>query len=653
MAEQQFPSLTQQQEALAKLDRESAFRRLAGKWSWAVKFFSTILALFHIYAAATLPLAPQLQRSIHLAFGMGLIFLLYPSRKGDFRQVAPRWYDVILALAGFAAGMYHVIFYEELLTRTGVHTMPDLVVAGVAVLLVLEATRRVVGRPMVVVAASFLAYALWGNYLPGLFSHRGCSLERVLEHSFLGLEGIMGIPLGVSATLIFIYLLFAQFLEKTGIRQFFIDIAMALTGWSPGGPAKAAVISSAFEGTISGSSIANTAGSGSFTIPMMKRLGYRPEFAAAVEASASTGGQIMPPVMGAAAFVMVEFLNIPYIEIAKAAAIPAILYFTGVFLMVHFEALREGLVGLPRDALPRVTTVIVKQGYLITPLVLIVVLMESGFGPPKAAVWAMALAWGFGALKKQTRMGLAGFLQTMGEAVAQALPVIATCATAGIIVGVVTLTGIGLKLSANMVDLAGNSLMMALIFTMVASLILGMGIPTTATYIVLATMAAPALEKLGVLPLAAHLFVFYFGVVADITPPVALAVYAGAAIAGSDPWKTGIEAVKLALGAFLVPYFFVLSPVLLLFGVTPLVIVQVLATSIAGMVALSAAVTGFWNINLTWIERVALVAGGLLLMDPGAFTDLLGAAVVVTVYAVQRIRQRRESLSVGPDSCMR
>jgi len=643
MAEQQHPTLNRSEELPAKPDRESAFRRLTGKWSWVVMVLSVILALFHVYTAATIPLAPQLQRSIHLAFGICLIFLLYPARRGDFRQMSPRWYDLVLAVAGLAAGFYHVVFYEQLLARTGMHTLSDLVMSGVAVGLVLEATRRVVGWPMVIVAVSFLAYALWGNYFPGLFSHRGLSMQRVLEHSYLGLEGIMGIPLGVSATLIFIYLLFAQFLEKTGIRQFFIDIALALTGWSPGGPAKAAVVSSAFEGTISGSSIANTAGSGSFTIPMMKKLGYRPEFAAAVEASASTGGQIMPPIMGAAAFVMVEFLNMPYIEIAKAAAIPAILYFTGVFLMVHFEALREGLVGLPRSDLPRLSTVMLTQGHLITPLVLLVVALDAGASPPKAAVWAMFLAWGLGALKKETRMGLQGLLRTVSEAVSQALPVIATCATAGIIVGVVTLTGVGLKLSANMVDLAGNNLLTALVFTMIASLVLGMGIPTTATYIVLATMAAPALVKLGVVPLASHLFVFYFGVVADITPPVALAVYAGAAIAGSNPWKTGIEAVKLALGAFLVPYFFVMSPVLLLVAATPLLIVQILVTSVGGMVALSAAVTGFWSTRLTWVERLALVAGGLLLVDPGALTDLIGATVVILIYVVQRIRSRQEA----------
>jgi TRAP transporter 4TM/12TM fusion protein len=623
------------------LDRESLFRRLRGPWAFIFVIGCVFLAVFHVWTAATTPLAPQLQRSIHLAMGLSLLFLIYPLRRQDIHRETPPWYDVILALSGLAAGFYHVVFYQDLLARTGIHSTMDFVVAGTALMLVLEATRRVAGWPMVIVAVGFLAYALWGNHLPGLFAHRGVSLQRLLEHTYLGLEGIMGIPLGVSATVIFIYLLFAQVLEKTGIRQFFVDLALALTGTSPGGPAKAAVVSSAFEGTISGSSIANTAGSGSFTIPMMKNLGYRPEFAAAVEASASTGGQIMPPIMGAAAFIMVEFLNVPYIEIAKAAAIPALLYFTGVFLMVHFQALRDGLMGLPRQSLPKLGEVALRQGYLVLPLVLIFWLMNAGFSAAKAAVWSMVLALILGMVQRETRMGLRGLFQTMEAATRTALPVIAACATAGIIVGAVTLTGVGLKLSANMVDLAGNSLIVALVFTMIASLVLGMGIPTTATYIVLATMAAPALEKLGVVPIAAHLFVFYFGVVADITPPVALAVYAGAAIANSNPWQTAIESVKLALGAFLVPYIFVLSPVLVLVEATPLLVLQMVLTSVMGMVALSAGVTGFWNVRLFPVERVALVAGGLLLVDPGLLTDLFGAGAVLAVYVSQRRRVLR------------
>ncbi|HYF78046.1 MAG TPA: TRAP transporter permease [Symbiobacteriaceae bacterium] len=640
MAEQPQPFLTPEEELLAKLDRESAYRRLTGKWALAIAFMGIGLALFHIYTAAVQALPAQLQRSPHLAIGLGMIFILYPARRGDMKNRVP-WYDMLLALAGLAIGFYQIIFYEDLIIRSGLNTGLDFVVGGLTVLLVLEATRRVAGWPMVIVASTFLAYALFGKYLPGLFAHRGYSITRLLEQISLGIEGIFGVPLGVSATVIFVYLLFAQFLEKTGIRQLFIDIAMALTGWSPGGPAKVAVITSAMEGTISGSSIANTAGSGSFTIPMMKKIGYRPEFAAAVEASASTGGQIMPPIMGAAAFVMVEFLGIPYIEIAKAAAIPALLYFTGVFLMVHFEARRSGLKGLPRETLPRLKDVILKQGYLIIPLVLIFYLMDLGYSPSKAAIYAMVVAWAFGMLKKETRMGPKEILKTFEEAARAALPVIAACATAGIIVGVVTLTGIGLKLSANLVDMAGGSLIIALLFTMLASLVLGMGIPTTANYIVQATMAAPALIKLGLAPMAAHLFVFYFGILADITPPVALAVYTGAAIARSDPWKTGLEAVKLALGAFLVPFFFAFSPSIVLVGATPLLIIQILITSMTGMVALSAAVSGFWSTGLRWYERLGLAAAGFMLIDPGVTTDLIGGGVVVAIFALQYLRNRR------------
>jgi TRAP transporter 4TM/12TM fusion protein len=641
MAEQpQQPILTPEEELLAKLDRESAYRRLTGKWAMAIAFMGIGLALFHIYTAAFQALPAQLQRSPHLAIGLGMIFILFPARRGDMKNRVP-WYDVLLAIAGLAIGFYQIIFYEDLIIRSGLNTPLDFAVGSLTVVLVLEATRRVAGWPMVIVASTFLAYALWGGVLPGLFSHRGYSVTRLLEQISLGIEGIFGVPLGVSATVIFVYLLFAQFLEKTGIRQLFIDIAMALTGWSPGGPAKVAVISSALEGTISGSSIANTAGSGSFTIPMMKKIGYRPEFAAAVEASASTGGQIMPPIMGAAAFVMVEFLNIPYIEIAKAAAIPALLYFTGVFIMVHFEALRTGLKGLPREMLPKLKDVVLKKGYLFIPLILIFYLMDIGFSPSKAAIYAMVVAWAFGMLKKETRMGPREILKTFEEAARGALPVIAACATAGIIVGVVSLTGIGLKLSANLVDMAGGSTMIALLFTMVASLVLGMGIPTTANYIVQATMAAPALIKLGLAPMAAHLFVFYFGILADITPPVALAVYTGAAIARSDPWKTGLEAVKLALAAFLVPFIFAFSPSLVLVGATPMGIIQMLITSVTGMIALGAGVSGFWSTRLLWWERLLLPVAGILLIDPGLLTDLVGAGIVVLVFASQFLRKRR------------
>ncbi|MFZ5824312.1 MAG: TRAP transporter permease [Bacillota bacterium] len=646
VANQQTPSLTAEEQALLQIDRESGYRRLMGPWAWAITFLGVGLALFHLYTAAWAPLPPQLQRTPHLAVALGMIFILYPAKAGNIKPTVP-WYDVLLALAGLGTGFYHVIFYEALINRAGLVEFQDLVVAAIGTALVLEATRRVAGWAMVIVAGSFLAYALWGGFLPGLFSHRGYSIETVLEHTFLGLEGVFSTPIGVSATVIFVYLIFAQFLGKTGIRQLFVDVSMALTGHTPGGPAKVAVVSSAFEGTISGSSIANVAGAGSFTIPMMKGLGYRKEFAAAVEASASTGGQIMPPIMGAAAFVMVEFLNIPYIEIAKAAAIPALLFFTAVFIMVHFEAKRTGLMGLPKDQLPRIGQVLLKQGYLMIPLVAIFWMMDAGYSPQRAAVYGIALAWTFGLLRKDTRMDFKAIFKTLEDAARASLAVIAACATAGIVVGVVTLTGLGLKLSSNMVDLAGSNLWIALVLTMFASLILGMGLPTTATYIVLATMAAPALTKMGVEPLAAHLFVFYFGILADITPPVALAVYAGSAIAGSNPWKTGIEAVKMALGAFLVPYIFAMSPVLILVGATWGKVAAMLFTSLLGMTALGTGVTGFWTTNLKQYERVMLVVGGIMLVDPNLVTDLAGGSLVATAFGLQFLRARQAKPSVA------
>lgn len=640
MAQVNSPALTEEEQVLVKVDRESAYRRLTGKWAMAVAFLGISLSAFQLYTAVFGVLPPTLQRAPHLSVAVGMIYLLYPARRGDIKDHVP-WYDVILALAGLGAGFYHVIFYQPLLERAGTYTPMDLVVAAVAVVLVLEATRRVAGWPMIIVAITFLIYAYLGPYMPGFLRHRGYSLERILAHTYLATEGMLGIPIAVSSTLIYIYLLFATFLGRTGIRQFFIDIAMALTGFSAGGPAKAAVVSSALEGTISGSSIANTAGSGSFTIPMMKSLGYRPEFAAAVEASASTGGQIMPPIMGAAAFVMVEFIDKPYIEIAKAAAIPAILYFLGVFIMVHFEAKRVGLTPVDPATIPSFKKLMLQRGYLLIPLLGIIYLLEEGATPMKAAFYGIVLAVLAGLVRKETRLGIRDIIATMEETARGALSVIVACATAGIIVGIVTLTGLGLKISNNVIDLAGGNLLLTLGFTMIASLILGMGIPTTATYIVLATMAAPALVNLGVPVIAAHLFVFYFGIVADITPPVALAVYAGAAIAKSNPWKTGIEAVKLALAGFIIPYVFAMSPSIVLVNVTTFEVIRVLIGATLGMVGVGAGVIGYFSTSLNAVERLAFFIGGLLLIDPGVVTDVMGIVLVGGAYLVQRRRVGR------------
>ncbi len=415
-------------------------------------------------------------------------------------------------------------------------------------------------------------YSYFGPYFPGFLAHRGYSIQRIVSHMYFTTEGILGIPLGVSASFIFLFILFGAFLEKTGIGKLFIDIADAIAGWAAGGPAKVAVITSALEGTVSGSSVANTVGSGSFTIPMMKKLGYRPEFAGAVEAAASTGGQIMPPVMGAAAFLMAEFTNTPYIEIAKAAAIPACLYFFGIFIEVHFEAKRCGLKGMSRDQLPKFMEVLLKRGHLFVPLVAIIYVLIEGYTPTYAALVGLGLSIVAGMITKATRMSPWDIITALQAGARGAVGVAMACATAGIIVGVVTLTGIGLKMANGLVEIAGGNLFFTLFFTMITSLILGMGVPTTANYVITSTIAAPALVMLGVPMLAAHLFVFYFGIVADITPPVALAAYAGAGIAKSNPFWTGVTATKLAIGAFIIPYIFVYNPAMILIGTTPLLL---------------------------------------------------------------------------------
>jgi len=486
----------------------------------------------------------------------------------------------------------------------------------------------VVGLPIVVIASSFLLYSYFGAYFPGFLAHRGYSISRIVSHMYFTTEGILGIPLGVSATFIFLFVLFGAFLEKTGIGKLFIDIANAIAGWASGGPAKVAVITSALEGTVSGSSVANTVGSGSFTIPMMKKLGYRPEFAGAVEASASTGGQIMPPVMGAAAFLMSEFIGMPYIEIAKAAAIPACLYFLGILIEVHFEAKRCNLRGMSRSELPRFIDVVKERGYLFLPLFAIIYVLTEGYTPTYAALIGLALSVVAGMLRKATRMSPRDILNALEAGARGALGVAIACATAGIIVGVVTLTGLGLKMANGLIDLAGGNLFFTLFFSMITSLILGMGAPTTANYVITSTMAAPALVQLGVPLLAAHMFVFYFGIIADLTPPVALAAYAGASIAKANPFKTGVISTKLAIGAFIVPYVFVYNPAMLLIGTTPFTLIQNLITACGGMCGLGAAMIGYCLTHMKWWERVWFAIAGLMLIDPGTVTDIIGIAML-------------------------
>lgn len=626
---------------LQKVDREASTRKLSGIQRWIVYIIGVGWSVFQVYTGAFGLLPAQLQRSIHLAFAFALAYLLYPARRSKASSRL-EWYNWLVGGFAVYVGLYMATNYTRIMEAGGDYSKTDYVFAGLGILLTLEAARRVVGLPITIIALCFLIYAYLGPYFPGFLAHRGYSLERIASHMYLTTEGILGIPLGVAATFIYVFVLFGSFREKTGLGQLFIDISNAVAGWASGGPAKMAVVTSALEGTVSGSSVANTVESGSLTIPMMKKLGYRPEFAAAVEASSSTGGQIMPPIMGAAAFIMAEFLNMPYLDIAKAAAIPACLYFFGVFMEVHFEAKRCKLRGLSRDELPRFGQVMRERGHLFFPLIAIITFLSAGFTPLYAALMGLAVCVLAGALRKSTRMSLREIADAFELGARNAVGVALACASAGIIIGVVTLTGLGLKLANGLVDLAGGNLLLTLFFTMITSLILGMGAPTTANYIITSTIAAPAVILLGVHPLAAHMFVFYFGIVADITPPVALAAYAGSGIAKSDPMKTGITSTKLAIGAFLVPYIFVYNPSMLMVGTTALGLIQTLITSCCGMTGIGASMIGFFMAPMSWWERVLFFGAGLLLIDPATTTDAAGLGLLAAGTLYQWHKKRKE-----------
>lgn len=630
-------------EIMAKYDKESAFRRLSGFQMRLVSSIAILFSLFQLYTGAMGILPAQLQRSIHLTFVFVLVYLLYPS-SSKMRKDSIHWADIALAILGGASTLYVTLNYEALLYRAGDYVTLDILIGGIAILLVLEGARRVVGLPIAIIASVFLLYAKVGPYMPGFLNHRGYSVERIISHMYYTTEGVLGVPIGVAATFIFLFILFGAFLEKTGIGKFFIDLANSIAGFAAGGPAKVAVLTSALEGTVSGSSVANTVGSGSFTIPLMKSLGYKPEFAGAVEAAASTGGQIMPPIMGAAAFLMAEFIGMPYMDIAKAAAIPALLYFTGIWIMVHFEAKKLGMRGLSKEELPKLSKVLMERGYLFLPLVGIIYFLVEGSTPIKAALYGLILAILASFIRKDTRLSVKDFLEALETGARNALGVSIACACAGIIVGTITLTGLGLKLGNGLIGLSGGNLILTLIFTMITSLILGMGAPTTANYIITSTIAAPAIVMLGVPVLAAHMFTFYFGIIADITPPVALAAFAGSAIAKSDPLKTGINASKLAIAAFIIPYVFVFNPALLLINTTPLQVVQIIVTSILGMVGIGAAMEGYFLTHTNKLERILFLAGGLLLVDPGAMTDLIGLVVLGALFVYQKRKAGKEKI---------
>ncbi|GBF12164.1 TRAP transporter permease [Tepidibacillus sp. HK-1] len=634
---------------LTKYDRESAFYQYKGLMKWIVTILAISFSIFQVYASLTGNLPSQLLITIHLAFGLSLIYILFPTKKYiklDFPilNIFVKILDIILPILGASVGLYWVYEYDGLVMRAGNYNKLDFIIGLLAVLLVLEASRRVVGIPITLIAALFLIYAKFGNYFPGFLAFRGLSWERIISHMYFTLNGILGTPLWVSAKFIFLFLLFGAFLEKTGVGQYFNDLALLIAGRRVGGPAKVAVFSSALQGTISGSSVANVVTSGSFTIPMMRKLGYRPEFAGAVEAAASTGGQIMPPIMGAAAFLMAEFIGLSYWEIAKAAAIPAILYFAGIWIMVHFEAKRTGLRGLTKEELPDKKEIL-KKLYLLIPLFVIIGFLMMGRSPIFSAISGIVsviIVGLIGMLLGHNNMKIKDLFLALEDGAKSALGVVAATAAAGMIVGTVTLTGLGLKFANGLIDLAGGILIPTLILTMISSIILGMGSPTTANYIITSTIAAPAIITLGKPALAAHMFTFYFGIVADITPPVALAAFAASGIAGGKPIRTGAEATRLAIAAFIIPYIFVLSPELLLIDTNFWKTLLIITTASIGMLGISAGLMGYWLRHLNWLERILAIPAGLLLIVPGIWTDTVGLGTLAILLVIQYLTRNKD-----------
>lgn len=635
---------TSADELLRKYDKGSDYRVLSGIQGKLLIGLLAAFSCFQLYTAIFGVLDAMLQRSIHLAFGLTLVYILYPSRK-SFSRTKLHPFDVFLAGVAAFVCLYVYFNYAELVFRAGRVSQMDMIVGIIAILLVLEAARRVIGWPMVIIALIFIAYALFGRYIPGPLAHRGVKMPNLIQHLYYTTEGIFGLPIGVSSTFIFMFLLFGAYLGKTGMGEFFIDISNSIAGAAPGGPAKVAVISSATMGTLSGSSVANVVGTGSFTIPMMKKLGYKPEFAGAVEATASTGGQLMPPIMGAAAFLMAEFTNTPYVNIIAAAVIPALLYYFGVWAGVHYEAKKQGLKGMPKDQLPKAGKVMRERGHLMLPIIIVIYLLVSGYTPIRAALGAIASAILVSSVRKDTRLSIKEILMGLVDGARSAITVVAACATAGIIIGVVTQTGLGLKMGSLLVSIANGNLFLTLVFTMITSIILGIGVPTTANYVITSTIAAPALVILGVPVLAAHMFAFYFGIIADVTPPVALAAVAASGVAKSEPMRTGLQASRLAIAAFIIPYIFVYSPEILMINVTFFHLIFIVATALIGIVAVASGLTGYFRTNMNPVERVAFIAGGVMLVTTSLLFNAIGTVVLAGAIFMQVRKSRKVVLA--------
>ena len=624
---------------MKKYDRESNVRIWEGTPRLVVNLLLAMFSLFVIYVTLWTSWLEEIRLTSFMACIVFVGFLVFPAKKGTQKTNYMPWYDFVIMFLGTAAFLYFTFNAYGIIQQGSNFEWYQIAIGVVGILALAEVCRRSVGLPILIVAGCFVLYALiWGLSNPNF----GRRLNMLVRTIFYTKEGIFSTPVNVCSKFIGVFIIFGAFLERTGIGDFFIQISNSIVGRFSGGPAKVAVVASALEGMVSGSSVANTVGSGSVTIPLMKKTGYKPEFAAAAEASASTGGQIMPPIMGAAAFLMADYVQTPYSQIALKAILPAVLYFAGVFITVHLEAKKMGLRGLTKEELPQLKPLL-KKVYLLLPLILLVYLVSTSTRSiAYAAAIAIVVAVLVSLINKDNRLTPKRFLEALAAGGQGMITVAAACGIAGIIAGTITMTGLANTLINGIVALANGRVIIALFLTMLCCIVLGMGVPTTANYCIMAATCAPILVRMGVPVLAAHFFVFYFGIVADLTPPVALAAYAGAAIAGANPMKTALQSTKLAIGAFIVPYVFALNPAMLFIDTTPGAVILIVITSLIGMYGVASGLEGYMFRNASWWERLLSIAGGLLLIYPGIVTDAIGLALVGLVVVIQLLEKRHD-----------
>ncbi len=625
---------------MKKYDRESNTRIWEGKPKRAITCILAAFSLFCLYVTLFGSMLEERRLTSFVAFIVLIGYLVFPAKKGAQRVNYIPWYDWVLMIAGCSAFLYFTCNAMTIIQQGSRFSTVQILIGIVGILSLCEVCRRSVGLPILIVAGCFLVYALvWGLSNPSLWG----KIRYCVRYLFYSKEGIFSTPINTCSKFIVVFIIFGAFLERTGVADLFIQFANAIVGGFSGGPAKAAVVASALEGMVSGSSVANTVGSGSVTIPLMKKTGYDPEFAAAAEASASTGGQIMPPIMGAAAFLMADYVQLPYSDIVVRAILPAVLYFAGIFISVHLEAKKLGLRGLKREELPKIKPLL-RKWYLITPLVLLVYLVGTSTRSIQyAAAIAIVACIAVELINKDDRITLQKIIEALASGGQGTITVAAACGVAGIIAGTITMTGLANALINGIVGIAGNSVIAALFLTMVCCIILGMGVPTTANYCIMAATCAPILVRMGIPAIAAHFFVFYFGIVADLTPPVALAAYAGAAIAQANPMKTALVSTKLAIAAFIVPYVFALNPAMLFVDTTIMEVILICITSIVGIFGVSAALEGYLLGRMHWVLRIASAVGGLLLIDPAMITDAIGLLLVAAVVAAQFFTHQNSS----------